>query len=541
MYRPWHQQVEPPPCPDGWTIGPPDFVGIGAQRSGTSWWYDAVLRRHPQVQSSLAGKELHYFDWYLDGEVDEGFAERYHGLFPRPEGKITGEWTPRYMADAWTVRLLREAAPDAKLLVLLRDPVERYRSAVARERWASGGMMRTRLAVMSDAISRGFYFQQLQGVLRHFPREQLLVLQFERCVQDPIGQMEATCRFLGIEVPREPPERLGQHRQPSHPKPKTPDWLRADLIARYREDVHRLLELCPDFDLSLWKNFSGPMEAGAVEPTARPGADASLDGRPDPDLSLLTQRGVDRWLSANRDRWRQVRGGLRRWAMRYGSANRQHFEHVAELVAGAATSNGPVRTVADVGSVPGHLAGLLASAGFEVHAVDVEPKRIHPVYDELGVRSHRADVEIQRIPLDDGSIDLALCCQTLETIRTDPVRPLREIARILRPGGRAIVSVSRVTASMRMRAVLGSDELLGDPLADRSQPKPLGTPDPRIYSRRQVERMLDEAGLRLERVSYGGGLRPRVLPRRITSRLSRVVPRRLQGTAYYVASRPQQD
>jgi SAM-dependent methyltransferase len=537
MYRPWHQQVEPPPCPDGWSIGPPNFVGIGAQRSGTSWWYDAVLRRHPQVQPSLAGKELHYFDWYLDGQVDEGFAERYHALFPRPQGKITGEWTPRYMADLWTARLLHEAAPDARLLVMLRDPVERFRSAVARERWASGGMMRTRLATTSDAIWRGFYHQQLQEVLRFYPRERVLILQFERCVQDPIDQMEATCRFLGIEPPDEPPERLGEHRRPSHPKPRTPEWLRADLTARYREDVQRLMELCPDFDLSLWRNFSEPIEAGPV--TAPAGADerAVRDGRPEPDLSRLSREWVDRWLDENRELWRRVRGGLRRWAVRYGEGNREHFQHTAALVAEACRADS-VRTVADVGSVPGYIAGLLAAAGLEVHAVDVEPKRVHPVYEELGVASHRADIEIQRIPLDDESVDLALCCQTLEGLRADPVRPLREIARILRPGGKAIVSVRRLTPSMRLRAMLGSDELLGDPLADRNQPKPWLGSDPRVYSRRQVKRMLEDAGLNVERVVYGGGLRPRILPRRIARALSRVAPRRIQGTAYYVASRP---
>jgi len=223
--------------------------------------------------------------------------------------------------------------------------------------------------------------------------------------------------------------------------------------------------------------------------------------------------------------------------MRYGAANREHFEHTAALVADACRADG-VSTVADVGSVPGYLAGLLAAAGLEVHAVDVEPKRVHPVYDELGVTSHRADIEIQRIPLDDESVDLALCCQTLEGLRADPIRPLREIARILRPGGRAIVSVRRLTPSMRLRATLGSDELLGDPLADRDQPKAWQGSDPRIYSRRQVERMLEGVGLRVERVVYGGGLRPRLLPRRIARPLSRVAPRRIQGTAYYVASRP---
>ena len=61
------------------------------------------------------------------------FVERYHRNFPRPAGGVTGEWTPRYMYDHWSLRLLRRAAPEARILVILRDPIERYRSAL--EAW----------------------------------------------------------------------------------------------------------------------------------------------------------------------------------------------------------------------------------------------------------------------------------------------------------------------------------------------------------------------------------------------------------------------
>jgi SAM-dependent methyltransferase len=541
MYRPWHQQVEPPPCPDGWKTGPPDFVGIGAQRSGTSWWYDAVLRRHPRVQSSLAGKELHYFDWYVGGEVDPDFVERYHALFPRPDGVITGEWTPRYMADLWSMRLLREAAKDARLLVILRDPVERFRSAAARERWLAGGLMRTRLAVTSDAVWRGSYHQQLQHVFELYPREQVLVLQFERCVADPVGQMEDTCTFLGLEPPPEPPERLGQHRRPSHPKPPMPDWLRADLVSHYRDDVERLVELCPEIDLSLWRNFSEPVKAGPVKPQAlasdRERA-ASADGAGEPDLSVLTKEGVDRWLDSNRDVWKEVRGGLRRWAVRYGRTHREHFEDTAALVADASRA-ARVRNVVDVGSAPGYLAGLLAAAGLHVSAVDLEPKRVHTVYERLGIETHRADIEIQRIPLEDESVDLVLLCQTLEHLRVDPLRPLREASRILRPGGTVIVSVRRITLAMRLRFLFGSDQLLGDPFADEAGTDAGHAADSRLYSRGQITRMLDHVDLVLERVRFGGGVRfPIPRAKRIAGQLSRVTPRRLQRNVYYVAVKP---
>src|SRR5690606_28385229 len=53
----------PAPPPPNWTVGPPDFVGIGAQRSGTTWWYDLVSS-HPRVVHRGDLKELHYFHRY---------------------------------------------------------------------------------------------------------------------------------------------------------------------------------------------------------------------------------------------------------------------------------------------------------------------------------------------------------------------------------------------------------------------------------------------------------------------------------------------
>ena len=72
---------------------------------------------------------------------------------------------------------------------------------------------RVRLPSIGDATWRGFYFQQLRHVFEFFPREQVLVLQFERCVADPVGEMERTWRFVGVEPLDEAPERLLKHRQ----------------------------------------------------------------------------------------------------------------------------------------------------------------------------------------------------------------------------------------------------------------------------------------------------------------------------------------
>jgi Sulfotransferase family len=252
----WAEPLEVPECPEGWHVGPPDFVGIGAQRSGTSWWYRGIEAHPGVVRIKGQRKELHYFNRFWDGAVPTDFADTYASLFPRPPGTISGEWTPRYMHDYWSLPLLREAAPDARVLVILRDPVERYRSGAARMvRLAEEAGRPLRMIEITDALWRSFYHEQLKRLFELYPRDQVLVLQFERCRTDPTGQMDMTCRFLGLEPFEELPSQLVRERSPRD-KPPLADRLRDELVARLSDDVRQLIELCPEIDPSLWPNFN---------------------------------------------------------------------------------------------------------------------------------------------------------------------------------------------------------------------------------------------------------------------------------------------
>jgi hypothetical protein len=281
-----------PPAPPGWCTGPPDFVGVGAQRSGSGWWYRVALESHPRVVAEdeikgvaplrsmpvssyrrflptrsrviVGGKELHYFDRFWNGDIPADFVERYHSFFPRPEGAISGEWTPRYMYDHWSIRLLGEAAPDARILVILRDPIERFRSGLAVQRQMGLGLGKT-LDEVASAVSRSAYAEQLRRVFDFFPRERVLVLQYERCVADPVAEMERTCRFLGLEPIPDPAPELLERRRPPNRKPDLSPGISEDLVARLRHDVERVVRLCPEIDLSLWPNFRD-LPATAVPP-----------------------------------------------------------------------------------------------------------------------------------------------------------------------------------------------------------------------------------------------------------------------------------
>ena len=163
----------PPPTPDGWHTGPPDYIGIGVQKSGTTRWWKLIVA-HPDVVGD-ALKETHHLShlgWRPMTDADRHGYERY---FPRPQGAIAGEWTPRYMNMPGIVDNMRALAPEARLLVMLRDPVERYRSGVGH--WQKlkerRGKRLNLKAGRKDAFERSFYAFALRPYIEAFGRDRL--------------------------------------------------------------------------------------------------------------------------------------------------------------------------------------------------------------------------------------------------------------------------------------------------------------------------------------------------------------------------------
>jgi hypothetical protein len=235
--------------------GPPDFVGVGTQRSGTTWWFEALLG-HPGIRPPRGRrKELHFFDPFGARELTAADVAGYHNLFPRRPGQIVGEWTPRYMHDFWTPRLLARAAPETKLLIMFRDPIERFRSGVPHR--LTRTPERSLDGATSDAIERGRYATQLERVLAYHEASRILILQYEKCVRDPATQYRRTLDFLGVDAAHRHSE-FEQQRGTSQAAMKKPLWddLVAGLRAALEPEVARLAQLAPDVDVSLWKNFA---------------------------------------------------------------------------------------------------------------------------------------------------------------------------------------------------------------------------------------------------------------------------------------------
>jgi hypothetical protein len=227
----------------------PEFVIIGAMRSGTTSTYQ-MLVEHAHIERAWR-KEIHFFN--RDGLYARGEGW-YRAHFPlRRPGIITGEATPGYMFRQDALARMARHIPAARLIALLRNPVDRavshYHLGVRRgweHRPIEQAMEEQPLELSMDAretasyVARGLYALQLENVLRVFPREQLLVLSSETVFAEPAAAVTRIVAFLGL--PPNTVDPLGGHtREPYPPAPAAVRRLLAEFFRPHNERLYDLL------------------------------------------------------------------------------------------------------------------------------------------------------------------------------------------------------------------------------------------------------------------------------------------------------------
>lgn len=203
----------------------PTFLIAGAQKSGTSWLAKR-LQQHPEV--FVPQREVHFFD------RDERFAlgeEAYASAYTAVADELAiADKTPDYLwvrdrPDGPVVRdypaRIHSVLPGAKVILLLRNPVDRAVSALnhhlrARSfsplHSADDLLVGARRAVAEryGVLSMGFYRTQIDAFLDHFDRSRLLVQFYEEAVvRDPAGGLREVCDFIGVD-PDYPFDLLGE-------------------------------------------------------------------------------------------------------------------------------------------------------------------------------------------------------------------------------------------------------------------------------------------------------------------------------------------
>ena len=149
---------------------------------------------------------------------------------------------------------MARAAPEARILLILRDPIQRFRSGYAGAiRYGAAHVG----AAMAEAVGHSLYADNLRRWMDHFPAEQILIMQYERCVSAPAGELARTYRFLGLD----PDHRPADIERPVNKTVEDKGRLDAEVVGRltdiFAPDVEELAKLVPSLDLSLWPVAGG--------------------------------------------------------------------------------------------------------------------------------------------------------------------------------------------------------------------------------------------------------------------------------------------
>ena len=248
----------------------PSFIIIGAQRCGTTSLYD-YLSHHPQIIPSPV-KELFYFDDYYTRPI-----EWYKSFFPTEKEReklerdlvasvITGEASPSYFFHPYAAKRIKETLPDVKLILVLRDPIERayshynhikrlnreplsFEEALEKEleritpdveKLAKDENYKADLRRDYSYLTRGYYAKQLKEWFKHFPKEQLLIVQSEEFYRETPKVYNEIVEYLGLNSYTLPTFEAKNALKYAKMAPETKEKLKA-YFAPKNEELYELL------------------------------------------------------------------------------------------------------------------------------------------------------------------------------------------------------------------------------------------------------------------------------------------------------------
>lgn len=174
-----------------------DFVGVGAQKAGTSWLY-ACLYEHPEIHAPI--KEIHFFG---RNKFDTMGIEWYRNMFRSAQGKLCGEFSTSYLENSEIAAgQIHSMNPQAKIIMSVRNPVDRAFSNYTND-LTSGAVAKeieffTAMKRNPKYIDRGLYGKHLECFLQFFPRKQIHIIDFHEISTDPTSVIGQLYKFLGV-------------------------------------------------------------------------------------------------------------------------------------------------------------------------------------------------------------------------------------------------------------------------------------------------------------------------------------------------------
>ena len=190
------------------------FAYIGTSKAGSTWLFNA-LAGHPEVCLG-SNKGLYYFDSHFD-QGQQWYLDHFRAAGDRP---AVGEISHSYLSSPEAPARIAQFNPDMRLLVCLREPVDRafsdYLDLVKNGQF--DGPFPAALQRFPRLLDRGRYATHLQRYLDVFPREQIQVSLFDDLRNDPQAYADEVFDFLGVSRRQLPPADLASRMPAATPR-----------------------------------------------------------------------------------------------------------------------------------------------------------------------------------------------------------------------------------------------------------------------------------------------------------------------------------
>ena len=261
-----------------------DFIVVGAEKSGTTWLAE-MLWQHPGIFVPRQ-KELHYFNRQLDEapEIENYNFNKPVGWYLRfyeeaPPGVKMGECCPAYLWDAAAPQRIHDFNPLVKIVMILRNPVERFLSAY-RYLAQRGVVTTSDFHVVLQRhrellLDRGAYHPQVRRYLDLFPPGQVRVYWFDDLRREASSMLLDIEAFIGVEpfVPENVNEEINVTQEPRSP------WV-SRMLARVKRFTRKyrlsvLIELARSLGAAEWFTNMRDWNKQAKKPSKPPVVDTS--------------------------------------------------------------------------------------------------------------------------------------------------------------------------------------------------------------------------------------------------------------------------
>jgi hypothetical protein len=278
----------------------PNFFIVGAAKCGTTsvWEY---LRTHPDVFFPKV-KEPTYFMTVpaLPGDEWTYFAgnkKGYQNLFEGSQGyRAVGDASPGYLWDVNAPRMIHEVSPNARIIIILRDPIERAQSHYLRMKWWGFDPLSFPEAIKRDNsqstdgwwnkflyVETGLYYEQVKRYLELFGKEQVGIYLFADLEKDTKGVVTAIARHIGLDPALLNQEEIGR----VHNVSRTPRFKWLYHAVRSTFSLRLRMKIIPE-SVRKWMSYN-PIFYKPEKPHVEPEASRYLQSIYEPDVCKLEE------------------------------------------------------------------------------------------------------------------------------------------------------------------------------------------------------------------------------------------------------------